>query len=140
VRVRSPHAGELAAALAASDEATLLAIREWAPSWVEAENYKATPSDQRGLGYADPDTSWIGRAVDARLAEVAGGDFAQALAGMVEAEQVAANVAPIVGDLQSEAAGGPSDAFAAAIHGHIAAHAVAADYAMNGATDQTAGG
>jgi hypothetical protein len=52
-------------------------------------------------------TTWIQRAVDPRLAELGGGDFAYALVGDVEAEQVAANVAPIVGDLQSQAAGGP---------------------------------
>jgi hypothetical protein len=52
--------------IASADEATLWAIREWAPDWLEAENYKATPSDQRGLGYTDPGTGWIGRAVDAR--------------------------------------------------------------------------
>jgi hypothetical protein len=43
------------------------------------------------------------------------------LQAAVEADQVAANVAPIVGDLQSQAAGGPSDGLAAAIRGRMAA-------------------
>jgi hypothetical protein len=46
---------------------------------------------------------------------------------MAEAEAVAANVGPIVGNLQSQAAGGPNEAFAAAIRGQMAAQQVAGD-------------
>jgi hypothetical protein len=133
VRLRLDAGMSLPSIIAGADQETLLAIAE--PQWLEAEQFKAQPSERRLTGYRPPDFTWIGRLVDARLAELVGGDFAQALEAAKDADVAEALVGPVVGDLQSQCVGGPSDPFRAAIDAAVAAQFVESDYAVAGAKD-----
>lgn len=79
--------------LATADVATALAIREYGPSWQEAQSYQASNLGESMTGSAVPDHGPLHRSIDARLAKLIGGeDATNVLAAAHEAAAVAAGV------------------------------------------------
>ncbi|WNB84531.1 hypothetical protein [Cellulomonas sp. ATA003] len=106
-----------------------LAIREWAPAWMDAQTYNAAQHGGLSAGlYSPPDTTGLMRSIDDRLAAIEGGQVAAAIAAAREAEVVVAGVEPIVRHLDTLAAGGQSDALGAALESHYKAQEAAAGY------------
>lgn len=121
--------------LATANRDTALAIAEWGPAWLEARSFEARGSGLiEAMTWEAPDGEALGRAVDARLAELDDG-FREAHAAAVEAQGVAAYVTPI---MQNEAAPHPLGGLGAALEAHYAQQNVAADHgvtAADGAAD-----
>ncbi|MBS45409.1 MAG: hypothetical protein CMH83_20005 [Nocardioides sp.] len=120
VRMRLQSGMPMTRVLATADTETALAIREWAPAWLEAQSYEVAPN---GSGLADVpavDVDGLLRSVDDRLAAQSV-DFAEVVKASRQVEEIAAAAEPTLGYLTQRLSGGPSDGLAAAIASHSAA-------------------
>jgi len=114
--------------IAHADVDTLLALREWGPSWLDAEAYQAT--DQGLAGFTPTDHAAFERTIDQRIANVAGGDTAAALHAADDATATAAYAAPVVRQLRADLAGvrGGTSPMGAAIEATYAEQAARATW------------
>lgn len=101
VRMRLEAGMTIQNVLAGADRDTAMAIREWAPAWMEAQAFAVRPQDVTHLGHQAPDPSALLRSIDARLAEVEGGQVAKSLSALRAAEAAAAGAWPVVEHLES---------------------------------------
>jgi hypothetical protein len=114
--------------IANADVDTLLALREWGPSWLDAEAYQAT--DQGLAGFTPTDHAAFERTIDQRIANVAGGDTAAALHAANDATATAAYAAPVVRQLRADLSGirGGNTTMGAAIEATFAEQAARATW------------
>lgn len=119
--------------LATADVATALAIREYGPSWQEAQSYRAPSLGGSMTGPVVPDHGPLHRSIDARLAELTGEDATNALAAAREAAAVAAGVEVTGRHLAGVLAGTPTgtNALTASIEAHFAEQAARAGLAVD---------
>jgi hypothetical protein len=111
-----------------ADGDTLLALREWGPSWLDAESYTAT---NRGVaGFTPTDHAAFERTIDQRIATVAGGDTAAATRAANDAAATAAYAAPVVRQLRADLTGtrGGNTSMGAAIEATYAEQAARATW------------
>jgi len=129
VRTQLDAGATLRQVIASADADTLLAIREWAPSHLSSEARKVHPKGLAAGEFEAPE-KLVGdtlAAVDGRLAEVAGGDFSQAMKIAKSAREEAAYSAPLLQHANAELAGSPTDPVRAAIDAHYGAQFATAE-------------
>jgi len=126
VRMRLEAGAPITKVIAEAGVEELLALREWAPTWVSAQSESSRPRGVDGHEFEGPDPSGLLRTIDERLAEESGGEYAEGFTAAREAEGVAAYAAPMLAHLGVLAAGGKSDAMYAAIEARLAQQEVSA--------------
>ena len=129
VRMRLEAGMPMTKIIAAADSETALAIREWAPAWLEAQAYAIAPGGLSGE-VPVPDIDALLRSLDDRLTEIHGDDFRTAVSHARYAEEAIAGITPMLEHrLLESASGNPtSGGLGAAIAGAVAAQQAAARY------------
>lgn len=140
VRSRLDAGMSMAQALEHATVDELLGAREWAPTYVQNQDYAEHSKSRDPLPFTPRDQTQLLHSIDARLGQVAGGDAAKAMAALRDAETTAAEVTPWLQHAAAAVAGGPaSDGLAAAMQSRVdASHARAAFATDDGAGADTA--
>jgi hypothetical protein len=124
VRMRLEAGMTLPQVLATATQDEALAVREWAPTWLEVNAFVAhSKAGGPRAAFEAPDPAAVMRSADARLAEINGGEVVQAFTALREAEAVAAGAAPLLQHAEHVAKGVRSDPLTAAIQARYAAEA-----------------
>lgn len=121
VRMLTEGGQDLPTILVNANVETALAIREWGPTWLEAQSPKHASFGERWAGEIKPyDAGWLLRAVDDRLIQIEGGKVAEALQAARAADAVVAKITPFLNYLKSVVTGSAvgTPGLAAAIQAH----------------------
>lgn len=111
----------------------LLALREWAPTWLAAQQHQSADHSLMGaMAATGPDVDGIIAAIDGRLSQVAGGDYGTVLSWARGAAAEGAYAAPMLEHFTGVLNGTPEgkDALGAAIAARMAADESTGDLAV----------